>query len=320
MSSHSRPGGNGGVSRCALAEASGRSKARRGRRLPWRGPSRRGSRAPRAEGRRAAGSPPAAPMARVSRPRTSSPRRFSARRQASSRARESGVDRRPRLRRQAEQEELRRPLPAPHRRDCRVHARRVVLNSLADVWCGSLPLRCGSAPQSHGQESFVGPDRGRAEHLGQPSASGAPVDFHLPQPFPRRAGSRGGPRVIGIARVNVGHGLRVEEDLHGGGQPRQAKLPSEGRHGAAAAPASRPPRPTGAGPASERAGRSASDGGGWALHPSGQLGARKVHGRSGGGTGELVSPCRVGNGSSRIGCWREHVAPGLQLTQPGEPT
>jgi hypothetical protein len=64
------------------------------------------------------------------------------------------------------------------------------------VWQSA--IRCGSAPQSHGQESFVGPHRGRAEHLGQPSASGAPVDFHLPQPFPAVQEAEGGPRVIGI--------------------------------------------------------------------------------------------------------------------------
>ena len=232
MSSHSRPGGSGGVSRRALAEASGRSEARPGTAgAPWPIASRiAGASGGRPPSSRFAS---AAPTARVSRPRTSSPRRFSARRQASSRAMDKRVDRRPRLRRQPEQEEFRRPPPAPHRRDCRVDARRIVFHPAADVWCGSLPLRCGSAPQSHCQESFVGPHRDRAEHLGQPPASGAPVDFHLPQPFPAMQEAEGGPRVIGIARVNVGHRLRVEEDLHGRGQPRQAKLPFERRHGSA---------------------------------------------------------------------------------------
>jgi len=45
--------------------------------------------------------------------------------------------------------------------------------------------------------------------------------------------AEGSPRVIGVAGVNVGHGLCVEDDLHGRGQPRQPELPFERRHRAA---------------------------------------------------------------------------------------
>ena len=232
MSSHSRPGGSGGVSSRALAEASGQIRGTAGdgwramaHRVEDRGRVRRKAAEQQvgfggADGaRQPAANQLAAPVLREApgqQPRDG-----------------QGVHRRPRLRRQPEQEEFRRPPPAPHRRDCRVDARRIVFQPAADVWCGSLPLPCGSPPQSHCQESFVGPHRDRAEHLGQPPASGAPVDFHLPQPFPAVQEAEGGPRVIGIARVNMGHGLRVEEDLHGRGQPRQAKLPFERRHGSA---------------------------------------------------------------------------------------
>ena len=313
MSSHSRPGGSGGVSSRALAEASGRCGHGRdgGRAMAHRVEDRGRARRKAAEQQVGFGAP-----TRARQPAANQLAAPVLREAPGQQPRDGqGVHRRPRLRRQPEQEEFRRPPPAPHRRDRRVDARRIVFHPAADVWCGSLPLPCGSPPQSHCQESFVGPHRDRAEHLGQPPASGAPVDFHLPQPFPAMQEAEGGPRVIGIARVDMGHGLRVEEDLHGRGQPRagEAALRAAARFGGGRA--SRPPRPTGAAPASERAGRSASGGGGWAFASVGQLAARKVHGRIGEGTGGLSSPCRVGNGSSRIGCWREHVAPGLQLTR-----
>ena len=199
----------------------------------------------------------------------------------------------PRLGGHTEQQELRRPLPSAHCRRRGVDSGRVVLERAANLGCGSLPLRCGSTPQSKPEKTAIGGQRRRTEHLRQAAPGRAPVDLHLPQALARVQVPHRCPRIVGVARVDVRDGVGVEQHLHGGREARQAQLPLERRDG--------PFQEKPAGGAGRDCQHQRQKG--KALHPAAAVGL--LQRRS----------CRARKRSARIGSWRDVVTPGQELTR-----